>query len=405
MRYLYKIYYENNRSDFEKIYNKRISFDTTMRIDLNIKPIDQPHIYDLFYTPTNEMMSRVSEIYRISGKLNSLFDDLPPVAKDQFITECMVEELYNTNELEGVRSTKEEIARSVKEVKLNKNDKKRFKSMIKSYIALIRGETQLPTKPVDIRKIYDNITEGEIEVEELPDGNIFRKGVTHVLKKSGSGKVIHRGIIPEANIINEIEKMLNFLNEDNDVPLIIKAAIGHYFFGYVHPFYDGNGRTSRFISSIYLSKSLGEVSSISLSRGCNKYKMKYLDAFEITNSISNRGELNFFIDTFLSIILDALIEMYEELKEKGELLEIALKKLKKDKQVEGDNERKFLFILAQNHFFSFGDGVTVKELSETMDVSGATVRKLAKDLLEKSLIDQIGQRPAHFVIKEGYFEE
>ncbi|MBB5150335.1 MULTISPECIES: hypothetical protein [Ureibacillus] len=63
--------------------------------------------------------------------------------------------------------------------------------MIKSYMNLINGITSLPINPVNIRKVYDEITEGEIEESELPDGEIFRKEVTHVLKKSGTGKVIH----------------------------------------------------------------------------------------------------------------------------------------------------------------------------------------------------------------------
>ncbi|WP_409373627.1 Fic family protein [Ureibacillus thermosphaericus] len=76
-------------------------------------------------------------------------------------------------------------------------------------------------------------------------------------------------------MINELEKLLVFMNQPNEVPEIIKVAIGHYFFGYIHPFYDGNGRTSRFISSLYLSKTLGNILALSLSRGCNKYKTNY----------------------------------------------------------------------------------------------------------------------------------
>lgn len=94
------------------------------------------------------------------------------------------------------------------------------------------------------------------------------------------------------------------MNESEPIPHIIKVAIGHYYFGYIHPFYEGNGRTSRFINSLYLSDTLGKIPALSLSRGCNKIKNKYLDAFDITNRITNKGELNFFIDSFLSIICE-----------------------------------------------------------------------------------------------------
>jgi len=65
-------------------------------------------------------------------------------------------------------------------------------------------------------------------------------------------------------------------------------------------------------------RELSGLTAISLSRGCNKYKNKYLTAFEITNSIANRGELNFFIDHFLKIICKEQADMIAELKIKKE---------------------------------------------------------------------------------------
>lgn len=404
MQYLYKIFHQYDHFKFKELYEKRLSTDTLTKFDLKIKPMNQPEIYELFYIPTNEMINKVAEIYRISGELNSIFNDLPTLAKDQFIMECLIEELYNTNELEGVQSTKKEIAKSVRNVKLKKKNKKRFNSMIVSYMNVISGDKSLPVYPENIRKIYDEITEGEIEKEELPDGKIFRKDITQVLKKSGSQKVIHRGVIPEENIIEEIKKMLEIMNNNEEIPTIIKIAIGHYYFGYIHPFYDGNGRTSRFISSIFLSKTLGKIPSLSLSRGSNKMKNSYLDSFEVANSLMSRGEMNHFIDTFLDIIYKTLSEMNGELKEKIELIEIASNKLKNDKRIKNENEMNFMFILAQNNFFDYNDGLTVKELAKNLKLSEATTRKTAKDLLDKSLIKQTGLRPAYFYIDTIYFE-
>ena len=406
MKYLYKVFYENDHTQFIDQYNKRISFDSAKHFNLEIKPIDQPNVFGLYYIPTNDMLNKISQIHRVSSNLNNIYKALPPVAKEQFIYELLVEELYHTNELEGVKSTKKEIANSVKEVTLNTNEKKRFHSMVKAYFDLINEEITLPEKPNDIRKIYDDITKGEIDKKELPDGEIFRNDINYVLKKSGTGKVIHRGIIPESKIISESERLLAFLNHSNEIPLLIKIAIGHYFFGYIHPFYDGNGRTSRFISSMYLAKELDPVSALSLSRGCNTFTKEYLESFEVTNSIMNRGEMNFFIETFLFIILKALQEMYSELKEKDELLRTAIEKIEKEPKLDkySSNHKDFMFILAQNYFFQFSDGVTVKEISNVLNVSHATVRKIAKELLDVSLIQQKGKRPIFYTIQSQYFE-
>src|SRR5699024_8339810 len=377
MEYLYKLFHQYDAIKFNEMYANRVSADSIVRIDLSIKPIDQSNVFELFYLPTNKIIDLVANIYSLSSDLNFIFNQLPPVAKDQFILECLVEELFNTNELEGVKSSKAEIVDSVKNVQMRKSDKKRFKSMVKSYMTLINERLPVPTLPSDIRKIYDEITSGEIQDGELPDGEIFRKEITHVLAKSGSGKVIHRGLFPEDIIFKKIKDLLKFMNEADAIPQIIKVAIGHYYFGYIHPFYDGNGRTSRFISSLYLSDTLGKIPALSLSRGCNKMKSKYLDAFDITNRVTNKGELNFFIDSFLSIIYETLSDMRAELKEKVELLNNAVDKLSNDARLhENKNFYEFMFILAQNHFFDPNEGVTIGELAEEMDLSTATIRKI-----------------------------
>ncbi|WP_218843445.1 Fic family protein [Paenibacillus sp. RU5M] len=368
--------------------------------------MNQPNEYELYYVPTNHLLTLVNNIHLISREFQKTFEQLPTVAQQQFINECLVEELYNTNDLEGVRSSREEIARSTKEIQLKRKSKNRFDSMIKSYLALLNNEMKYPGSPQDIRQIYDEITNGEIDSSELPDGEIFREEATYIYKKSGSGKIIHQGMTPEKEVYRAIEQLLNFMNTHDEIPLMIRVAVGHYFFGYIHPFYDGNGRSSRFISSLYLIEVLGEIGTLSLSRGCNTYRNKYLETFEITNSIKSRGEMNCFIESFLEIILETLSKMSGELKEKIELLKITENKLSKDYRLKDKDSiyRHIMFILAQNHFFVTENGLTIKELAEILNKSEMTIRKTIKELLQVSLIDKNGEKPAYYSISRKYFE-
>ena len=96
-----------------------------------------------------------------------------------------------------------------------------------------------------------------------PDGELFRNHPVNIV--TSTNKVIHEGITPHSKIVNHLQLLLNFLNIPSKITPIIKIAISHYYFGYIHPFYDGNGRTSRFINSLYLSKEYDELTAISLS--------------------------------------------------------------------------------------------------------------------------------------------
>src|SRR5690625_867924 len=107
MKYLYKLFHQYDNTEFQKMYKQRLAADSLVRINLNIKPINQSNIFELYYLPTNYIVDLVTNIYSLSGDLNFIFNQLPSVAKNQFIMECLTEELFNTNELEGVRSSRE----------------------------------------------------------------------------------------------------------------------------------------------------------------------------------------------------------------------------------------------------------------------------------------------------------
>ncbi len=55
-------------------------------------------------------------------------------------------------------------------------------------------------------------------------------------------EIIHYEVPPAERIETEMERFLKFINEDETVNPIIKAAIAHLWFVSIHPFADGNGR-------------------------------------------------------------------------------------------------------------------------------------------------------------------
>lgn len=407
MRDLYKIFFESNTDHFQKVYANRKSFDSTVVFDLMITPINQSNTFNLYYVPTEQIILLISNIYKIAQQINEISYRLPDLAKEQFVLETLVDELYHTNEIEGVKSSRAEIVDSVKSIQRKKDQKIRFDSMITAYYRLINKDYVLPESLWEVRHIYDEIIKGEVAKKELPDGEIFRKGITYVYKRTGSGKVIHRGVMPEQQIHEKLKQLLHFMNQDDGIPPLIKVAVGHFYFGYIHPFYDGNGRTARFISSMYLEKELGPLASLSLSQGCHKFSRLYLKSFEITNSFVNQGEMNYFINSFLEIILNTLEDMYFDLREKHELLKIASKKISEDRRSQdlAEKYQEVLFILAQDYFFKVERGLTVDELTKIIKVSKPTMRMYLQTLIDLSLIETEGKRPIYYKIKQQFLEQ
>lgn len=90
------------------------------------------------------------------------------------------------------------------------------------------------------------------------------------------------------------------------MPLLIRLGLFHYFFAYIHPFYDGNGRTDRFITSYYLRTDFHVLLALRLSIFIKKNRAKYYELFTETDSEINRGDLTPFIIGFLEIILGTI---------------------------------------------------------------------------------------------------
>ena len=125
--------------------------------------------------------------------------------------------------------------------------------LVNKYHKLLSKEKVSLKTCQDIRNIYDEIVLDEVVSEDkhnAPDGQIFRKDMTEVY--SSTGKSIHKGKYPESEIITYMEKALKFLNDDDIQPLY-RICLFHYMIEFIHPFYDGNGRTGRMINILYLT--------------------------------------------------------------------------------------------------------------------------------------------------------
>lgn len=56
-----------------------------------------------------------------------------------------------------------------------------------------------------------------------------------------------------------MQELVSWLREDTDIHPVLVAGIAQFQLVHIHPFVDGNGRTSRLLSTLCLYRSLQEV--------------------------------------------------------------------------------------------------------------------------------------------------
>ena len=363
-------------TEYESIYDARFNSEASIKLPIKI------HENVGFIFNTNEITKLLVKIYKTINKINLLRTHLPNIAINSYIIKSLKDEIALTNEIEGVRSTRKEIEDAIDSIK---NDKSaRFKGLVDKYFKLISNEIIPLNNCEDIRTIYDALVLPEIEKENLPDGILFRKEPVQVV--SATPKEKHRGIMPESKIIESLDLCLDFLKSD-DIDSLIKISAFHYLFGYIHPFYDGNGRTSRFISSYLIKNELDVLLALKLSYTVKNNINKYYKAFDVCNDRKNKGDITFFVVTFLELLSQASDDLYTKIADLNDQLNYynnIINTLVNEK-VLNDKQAKCIFILCQNRLFD-DTYMNMNTLTELLEKSDTTTRKILKSLESKNLL-------------------
>ncbi|MBQ2754444.1 MAG: Fic family protein [Clostridia bacterium] len=381
--------YYKDKKEYKALYEQRISSESTTVLPVKIGE------YNAFYCLCPEVHNLSLQIMQLDKRIQEIRKELPDAALVQFANKCLIDEIKLTNDIEGVYSTRKELAAVLNAVD-SEAKKKRFYGLLNKYRMLFSDNEFPLNTSTDIREIYNDLVLKEVAedcADNVPDGEIFRKDMAEVT--TPTQKVIHHGAYPETKIIQLMEQALNILNK-KEIPILIRIPIFHYLFGYIHPFYDGNGRTSRFISSYLLSKEFEFLIGFRLSYTIKENIKKYYDAFEECNNKLNMGDLTPFVIMFLNIIVESFGNLYDALEKRNNLLE------KYSHIIESNNNMStelkcFAFILTQAALFS-NEGITKKQLGSELDISPSTVdKRLAKLRTMDLLIEEKG-KPSKYLI-------
>ena len=249
---------------------------------------------------------------------------------------------------------------------------------------LLTNQKEIPFATChDLRQFYDEFAHDEVITENAAnrlDGNIFRAGSVDI--EAPTGKSIHRGVYPESKIIAYMETLLGIFN-DKDLPVLISTALCHYLFAYIHPFYDGNGRTARFLTSYQLTQVLHYTVALRLSITIKKNRKDYYDLFSLTDDENNCGDLTPFVTGFLQIIHQAVNDTIA-------LLQRKLAQYKRNlailEQISEDALSQDIYKLLFQASLLYGQGITMQELSKLLDKSPNTIKSRLQAMPNEHII-------------------
>ena len=365
--------------------------------------------YEMFALMTPEVAVLVERIMAYESRIRSEWDGLPTRARDDYLDAMIIDEIQATNEIEQVRSTRREISEALRALEAEQPaGSKRFIEMVRLYLDIGRSDAQGPQTLDDIRAVYDAVTADEVDAGDRPDGERFRAGPVSI--ESGT-RVVHRGLVPESAIDEALTSMVA-QGRDESIPLLVRAVIAHFVFEYAHPFYDGNGRTGRYLLALELRRVLAPYASLALSATIADNKDRYYRAFADAEDPLNRGDLTPFLIVMLELIAQAQGRLLIDLTDRRQKIEGLDQRLQamvggglaaalglpesSSMPIDADDIATMLFVLGQAWHFDVNRAVRLQTFAEATGRSIKYVRPRLGLLDDEGVVETVTKNPLRF---------
>jgi Fic family protein len=329
------------------------------------------------------------KIHKIESLGNRLYDKIENHSsfKRELLTNVAVEEAITSAIYEGANST-----RSKAKALIASGDKPKNKDewiLINNYLAMkwIKENSKLPISNGMILKIHEIVSNNTLEGDDANFCGKFRNDTVFVGH--------HQGVSFE-KIEEILEEVIDLTtNHSRFLHSLIKGILFHYFISYIHPFFDGNGRTARTMFYLKAIKNdLKFVELLSVSANLKEHGKRYERSFELVKEYEL--DMTFFIE----FCLDSLVTALEKIEKKINYL-LDISKLIKLESF-SSNQVSLLQRMALNKY----QAISIEEYAEIINKSREISRRELKDLLEKGyLTEEKKGKKNIYKVKSKYLKE
>ena len=153
--------------------------------------------------------------------------------------------------IEGNRLTQQQVAQVIAEGQ-HFPGRERDQEEVHGYYAALDEMERLaqaggPITEISIQRLHALVMgSGKKRIKPTP----YRDG-QNVIRDSRTKTIVY--MPPEAKDVPALmAQFVDWINRKDDLPVPIKAAIAHYQYATIHPYYDGNGRTARLLTTLVL---------------------------------------------------------------------------------------------------------------------------------------------------------
>jgi len=326
----------------------------------------------------------LGKVRHLQGKIYGQMGALGFSIKEETILSTLTLDVLKSSEIEGEILNYEQVRSSIaRRLGLEYAGIVHIDRNVEGVVEMMLDATQRYDKTLDQERIFGwhaaLFPSGWSGMHRIKTG-CYRDGEMQVVSVPMGKEKIHFQA-PSATVVKkEMDAFLNWLNKENGIDGVLKAAIAHFWFIIIHPFDDGNGRIARAISDMLLARSEESPQRFySLSNQILTDKNNY---YEILQKVQHSSsDITDWLDWFLNCLFRALENTEETLKR-------VLKKADfwdKNKETILNSRQR---LILNKLFDGFEGKLKSSKWAKITKCSADTALRDIKDLIEKGILKQ-----------------
>ena len=247
---------------------------------------------------TEDMINLLIKANSQLAVLESIATRIPNV--DLFVSMYVRKEALMSSQIEGTQATLEDVLDPMIEANTNRNVAD-VVNYIKATEFAIKRLNELPLCNRLIKETHAVLMEGVRGQEKSPGE--FRRSQNWI---GGQGSTLKNArYIPPSpdDMLEAMSNLEKYINADDELDALIRAALIHYQFETIHPFLDGNGRVGRLLITLFLlEKKVLSTPALYISYFLKKNRVEYYDRM---TEVRTKGNYEQWVTFFLRALLES----------------------------------------------------------------------------------------------------
>ena len=337
------------------------------------------------------ILKQLSLASRALAELKGVSKTIPN--ENILLNTLVLQEAKDSSEIENIVTTQDDLYKeelefeSAKKTAMRAAAKEvlRYRQAMRTGFTLVRKDNLLTNNV--IKQIQQELEENRAGFRSLPGTEL----------KNGYDQVVYTPPQTSAEIEKCMANLERFVNDSTfcDLDPLVKLPIIHHQFESIHPFYDGNGRTGRIISVLYLvTNRLLDLPILYLSRYITHNKGMYYALIQKIrdNSPENQSDWEAWILFMLKGIEQTAKETVILVQEIKRLMDGYKQKLR---PLFGAKYNHALLNNLFNHPYT-----KIEYVQRDLEVSRVTAAKYLDEIVDEGLVSKVKLGTSNYYINE-----